>query len=273
MQIVFQSETGTLFCIFLLHLSTNTKTVSKENIIFGIWPVIEAIKAGKEIDRVLIQTGLKSESSWELKKLTADLQIPVQYVPIEKLNKITHKNHQGIICFISEVAYQPLENVLPMIYEKGETPLILILDRITDVRNFGAICRTAECAGVHAIVIPSKGAARINADAVKASAGAIYKIPICREDNLKNTIDFIKESGIEIIACTEKTEENYYSANFCKPVAIIMGSEEDGISAEYLKKSDVKIRIPLSGEIESLNVSVAAGVVLFEAVKQRASNK
>jgi 23S rRNA (guanosine2251-2'-O)-methyltransferase len=262
-----------LFYIFLLHLSPYTCIVSKENIIFGIWPVIEAIKAGKEIDRVLIQTGLKGESSWELKKLTGELQIPVQYVPLEKLNKITHKNHQGIICFISEVAYQPLENVLPMIYEKGESPLILILDRITDVRNFGAICRTAECAGVHAIVIPTKGAARINADAVKASAGAIYKIPICREDNLKHTIDFIKESGIEIIACTEKTEENYYSADFNKPVAIMMGSEEDGISPEYLKRADVKVKIPLSGEIESLNVSVAAGIILFEAVKQRTLNK
>ncbi|NTW33346.1 MAG: 23S rRNA (guanosine(2251)-2'-O)-methyltransferase RlmB [Bacteroidetes bacterium] len=243
--------------------------MTKENLIFGIRPVIEAIKAGKEIDRVLMQNGLKSENSWELKKLIAELNIPVQYVPIDKLNRVTFKNHQGVICYISEVAYQPLENILPMIFEKGENPFLLICDRITDVRNFGAIARTAECAGVHAIIIPSKGAARINADTVKTSAGAIYKIPVCREDNLKNTIDFLKESGIEIIACTEKATVPYHSIDYNKPIAIIMGSEEDGISQEYLKKSDKTILIPLQGETESLNVSVAAGIILFEAVKQK----
>ena len=231
--------------------------------------MIEAIKAGKEIDRVLIQNGLKSENSWELKKLISELNIPVQYVPIDKLNRVTFKNHQGVVCYISEVAYQPLENILPMIYEKGENPFLLILDRITDVRNFGAIARTAECAGVHAIIIPSKGAARINADTVKTSAGAIYKIPVCREDNLKTVIDYLKESGIEIIACTEKATTPYHSIDYDKPLAIIMGSEEDGISPEYLKKSDKTILIPLQGETESLNVSVAAGVILFEAVKQK----
>jgi 23S rRNA (guanosine2251-2'-O)-methyltransferase len=254
-----------IFTTFVTYLNN----VSKENIIFGIWPVIEAIKAGKEIDRIMLQTGLRGESSWELKKLTTELQIPVQYVPLEKLNKITMKNHQGVICFISEVAYQPLENLLPMIFEKGKNPLILVLDRITDVRNFGAIIRTAECAGVDAIVIPTKGSARINADAVKTSAGAIYKIPICREDNLKKTLDFMKESGLEIIACTEKADHDYFAIDYNKPCAIILGSEEDGISAEYLKKADKQVRIQLSGEIESLNVSVASGVILFEAVKQR----
>jgi 23S rRNA (guanosine2251-2'-O)-methyltransferase len=247
--------------------------MSKENIIFGIRPVIEAIKSGKEIDRVLIQNGLKSESSWELRKLTGELQIPMQYVPLEKLNKITMKNHQGVICFISEISYQPLENVLPMIFEKGKNPLLLILDRITDVRNFGAITRTAECAQVDAIVLPSKGSARINADAVKTSAGAIYKIPICREENLKKAIDYIKASGIEVIACTEKSDKAYYSEDYSGPCAIILGSEEDGISPEYLKKADRTVSIPLSGEIESLNVSVAAGIILFEAVKQRKTAK
>ena len=243
--------------------------MSKENIIFGIRPVIEAIKSGKEIDRLLIQTGLKSEGSWELKKLTSELQIPVQYVPLEKLNKITRMNHQGIICFISEITYQPLENILPMVYEKGKDPFLLIVDRITDVRNFGAITRTAEGAGVDAVIIPSRGSARINADAVKASAGAIYKIPICREDNLKKTIDFIKESGITIIACSEKATQSYTEADYSKPCAIILGSEEDGVSPEYLNKADAMVRIPLAGEIESLNVSVAAGIILFEVVKQR----
>jgi len=243
--------------------------MSKENIIFGIRPVIEAIKSGKEIDRILIQNGISSEGSWELKKLINELQIPFQYVPLEKLNKLTRMNHQGIICFISEITYQPLENILPMAYEKGKDPFLLIVDRITDVRNFGAITRTAEGAGVDAIIIPSRGSARINADAVKASAGAIYKVPICREDNLKKTIDFLKESGITIIACTEKAEQTYTEADYSKPCAIIMGSEEDGVSPEYLDRSDEMVKIPLAGEIESLNVSVAAGIILFEVVKQR----
>lgn len=243
--------------------------MSKENIIFGIRPVTEAITSGKEIDRILIQNGLKSENARELKKLIGELQIPFQYVPLEKLNKLTRKNHQGIICFISEISYQPLGNVLPMIYEKGKDPLLLILDRITDVRNFGATTRTAECAGVDAIIIPSYGSARINADAVKTSAGAIYKLPLCREENLKSTVDFLKNSGVEIIACTEKAADTYLEANFDKPCAIIIGSEEDGISPELLKKADKLVRIPLSGEIESLNVSVATGIILFEAVRQR----
>jgi len=243
--------------------------VSKENIVFGIRPVIEAIKAGKEIDRILIQNGLKSENSWELKKLIGELQIPLQYVPLEKLNKVTQKNHQGVICFVSEISYQPLENIIPMIFEKGKNPLLLLLDRITDVRNFGAIARTAECAGVDAIIIPEKGAARINADAVKTSAGALYKIPVCREDNLKRTIDYLKSSGIEIIACTEKATDSYYAIDYNKPLAVILGSEEDGISKEYLKLCDKTVKIPLTGETESLNVSVASGIILFEIVKQR----
>lgn len=243
--------------------------MNKENLIFGIRPVIEAIKAGKEIEKILIQNGLKGDNFWELKKLINEVQLPFQYVPLEKLNKISHKNHQGIICYVSEIAYQPLEQLLPMIFERGKDPLLLILDRITDVRNFGAITRTAECAGVDAIIIPTKGGARINADAVKTSAGALYKIPICREENLKIALDLIKNSGIEIIACTEKSTTPYHSISYNKPVAIILGSEEDGISHEYLKKADQTVAIPLKGETESLNVSVATGIILFEAVKQR----
>ena len=243
--------------------------MSKENIIFGIRPVIEAVKAGKEIEKILIQNGLKGDNFWELKKLINELQLPFQYVPLEKLNKISHKNHQGIVCYVSEIVYQPLEQILPMIFEQGKDPFLLVLDRITDVRNFGAIARTAECAGVDAIIIPTKGGARINADAVKTSAGALYKIPICREENLKNALDLIKNSGIEIIACTEKGSVPYHSINYNKPIAIILGSEDDGISHEYLKKSDQTVLIPLKGETESLNVSVASGIILFEAVKQR----
>jgi 23S rRNA (guanosine2251-2'-O)-methyltransferase len=263
--------------VFLLPLRPNKKHMAKGNIIFGIRPVIEAIKSGKEIDRILLQSTLGShETIRELKQLARETDIPIQYVPLEKLNKVTFKNHQGVVAYVSEITYQSLQNVLPTIYEKGEDPLILILDRITDVRNFGAIARTAECAGVHAIVIPLKGSAQINMDAVKTSAGALYNINVCREENLKTAIDLMKSSGIEIISCSEKAmptdrqgSEIYYKADFKKPLAIILGSEENGISPEYLKLSDVTIHIPMAGNTASLNVSVAAGIILFEALKQR----
>ena len=241
----------------------------KSNFIFGTRTAIEAIRAGKEVDKIFIQKGLNNELFAELRKLITDGNIPHQFVPIEKLDRITGKNHQGVICFLSEITFHNIENLLPGIYEKGTVPLLLILDKVTDVRNFGAICRTAECSGVNAIIIPTRGSAQINADAVKTSAGALQLIPVCREENLKNTIIFLKESGVQIIACTEKTDDYYYSLDFTQPTAIIMGSEEDGISGEYLKLCDHKAKIPLLGEIQSLNVSVACGVLLYEVVKQR----
>ncbi len=243
--------------------------MKKENIIYGIRPIIEAVKSGKEIDKILIQTGLNNELYFQLRKLINEFEIPFQYVPVKKLNRITSKNHQVVICFISNIAYHNIENLLPGIYEDGKLPLLLILDRITDVRNMGAIARTAECAGVHAIIIPEKGSAQINSDTIKASAGSLYKIPVCKSKNLKNTIEYLKESGVQIIAATEKAGNYYTSADFTKPTAIIMGSEENGVSGEYLKRSDFKVKIPILGDIESLNVSVATGVILYEAVNQR----
>ncbi len=241
----------------------------KDNIIYGIRPVIEAIRAGKEVDKILILNGLKSENLYELRELIKQHEIPYQYVPAEKLNRVTSKNHQGIIGYISEIEYQKIENVLPMVYEQGKDPLILILDRITDVRNIGAIARTAECTGVDAIVIPLNGSAKLNADAVKTSCGALMKIPVCRHANLKDVFVFLKDSGLQIIACTEKTDKLYTQADYNGPVAIVMGSEEDGISGEYLKRSDARVKLPMYGEIESLNVSVAAGVLLYEVIRQR----
>ncbi len=243
--------------------------MKKENIIYGIRPIIEAVKSGKEIDKILIQTGLNNELYFQLRKLINEFKIPFQYVPVKKLNRITSKNHQGVICFISNIVYHNIENLLPGIYEDGKLPLLLILDRITDVRNMGAIARTAECAGLDAIIIPEKGSAQINSDTIKASAGSLYKIPVCRCKNLKNTIEYLKESGVQIIAATEKAGNYYTSADFTKPTAIIMGSEENGVSGEYLKRSDFKVKIPILGDIESLNVSVATGVILYEAVNQR----
>lgn len=240
-----------------------------EELIYGIRPVIEAITAGKAVDKILIQNGLQGENIRELKQLIKDAELPYQYVPPEKLNFITQKNHQGVICFVSPVRYQPLQQIIPTIYENGETPLLLMLDRITDVRNFGAIARSAACAGVHAIIIPEKGTVRITSDAIKTSAGALYNIPVCREANLKTTIQYLKECGIMIMACTEKGNQEHYASDMKAPLAIIMGSEEDGISPEYLKMTDTQVFIPMQGAISSLNVSVAAGVLLFEAQRQR----
>ena len=243
--------------------------MEKENLIYGLRPVIEAIKSGKEIEKIFIQNGLRGEIYIELFHLLKENDVHSQYVPVEKLNKLTPKNHQGIVAYTSIISYTKVESVIPFVYEQGKTPLILILDRITDVRNFGAITRTAECAGVDAIIVPTRGSAQINSDAVKTSAGALHKIPICKSDNLKDTIDFLKKSGLQIIAATEKTDEFHFKTDFLPPTALIMGSEEDGVSPEYLRLCDHKVKIPLFGEIESLNVSVACGVILYEAIRQR----
>ncbi|MCW3084404.1 MAG: rRNA ((2251)-2-O)-methyltransferase RlmB [Bacteroidetes bacterium] len=250
-------------------MQTKEQQKENENMIFGIRPVIEALKAGKEIDRLFVQTGLKNELFGEMMGMLKKHNVLYQYVPAEKLNRLTSKNHQGVVGYISSIEYHKIEEVLPAVFEKGKIPLILILDRITDVRNFGAIARTAECSGVDAIIIPTKGAAQINADAIKTSTGALHTIPVCREENLKQVIEYLRESGLLVIACTEKTKENYYQQDFTLPVAIMMGSEENGISSEFLKMADAHAKIPLMGEISSLNVSVATGVILYEAVRQR----
>lgn len=243
--------------------------MEKQTFTFGIRPVIEAITSGKSIDKLFIQNGIKSELMKELMALVKQEHIPYQYVPLPRLNRITRKNHQGVIAYISPIIFQSIEELVQSLYEKGKSPLILILDRITDVRNFGAIVRTAECVGVDAIVLPHKGAAQINADAIKTSAGALHKIPVCREASLSTIVDFLKDSGLKIVACTEKTDKAIYEADYRQPVAIIMGSEEDGISTKLMDKADEKVKIPLLGEIASLNVSVATGMILYEAVRQK----
>lgn len=250
------------------------ETNDRNELIFGVRPVIEAIKSGKEIDKLFLQNGLTSgDQIHELKSLLKQHNIQFQYVPIEKLNRLTRKNHQGVACFISQINYYSIEDVLPAIFESGKVPLLLILDRVTDVRNFGAIARTVYVSGADAIIIPSRGGAQVNADAIKTSAGALHKLQVCRQHNLKDTIDFLKASGVQVVACTEKTNKMYYDIDFTIPTAIIMGSEEDGISPEYIKRSDAAVAIPMSGDLGSLNVSVAAGIILYEAVKQRITHK
>lgn len=239
--------------------------------IFGSRPILEALTAGKELEKVFLLRGTRNPTTDEIVKLAKDREVPVVTVPVEKLNKLTRKNHQGAVALISPISYQPLSEIVTSLFEQGRNPLLLILDRVTDVRNFGSIARNAECMGVDAIVIPSRGGAQINADAMKTSAGALNLVPVCREPNLKETIDYLKDYGFQIVACTEKTEHQItdYSVDMVGPTAILMGSEEDGISPEYLKRADVKLRIPLMGQIGSLNVSVATGIILYEAMRQR----
>jgi 23S rRNA (guanosine2251-2'-O)-methyltransferase len=240
-----------------------------KDMIFGVRSVIEAIQAGKEIDKILMRRDMTNELTRELFQAMQGREIPVQKVPIEKLNKITMKNHQGVIAFISPVAYQHIEDIIPGIYEEGRLPFIVVLDGVTDVRNFGAIARTCECAGVDAIVVPMKGGAALNADAVKTSAGALMTIPVCREQNLGNALKFIRSSGIKLLAASEKGERNYTQPNLTEPICIVLGSEDEGIAPDHLRLCDEIVRIPLLGSIASLNVSVAAGVLIYEVLRQR----
>jgi len=243
--------------------------MQQTEMIFGTRPIIEAIQAGKEVDTVLVQKNLKNPHILEVLDLCQQYNIPVQKVPFDKLCRLTNKNHQGVICFLASVEYASLDHVVSQAFQEGKTPLILVLDRITDVRNFGAIVRTAECSGVHAIVVPDKGKARIGGDAFKTSAGALSLVPICRTDNLNQTILYLKQCGLQIAACTEKSKKTVFDAEFTEPLAIIMGSEEDGIAPEHLRLANFSVKIPIVGKISSLNVSVAAGVVLYEVLRQR----
>ncbi|MBL7924759.1 MAG: 23S rRNA (guanosine(2251)-2'-O)-methyltransferase RlmB [Bacteroidia bacterium] len=242
---------------------------SEMTMVYGTRAVLEALHSGKEFERIFIQQGLNNPLLRELREALKQAGLHFQVVPGEKLNRITRSNHQGVIAYLSQVTYYSTEDLVPGLFESGKVPLILILDRITDTRNLGAIARTAECSGVHALVIPSRGSALINGDAMKASAGALHHLPVCREDNLKNTIDFLHTSGFKIAACTEKADILARESDLTGPLAVIMGSEENGVSQEYLKRCDVRVKLPMQGSISSYNVSVAAGMVLYEIMCQR----
>ncbi|MBU2915925.1 MULTISPECIES: 23S rRNA (guanosine(2251)-2'-O)-methyltransferase RlmB [Reichenbachiella] len=247
------------------------KSVTYDNMVFGTRAVIETIKSGKTIDKIFLQKGLDNELTKELTETLRNggAMLSVSRVPSEKLDRFTKKNHQGVVAFVSPIDFVPLHNIVATSYENGFAPLILILDRITDIRNFGAICRTAECVGVNGVVIPTNGAAMINSDAVKTSAGALNYLSIAKEPRLTESVKYLKDSGFQVIACTEKSDEIVYSADLSIPTAIIMGSEEDGVSDELLAVADHKLKIPILGSIQSLNVSVAAGIILYESMRQR----
>lgn len=241
-------------------------SIDKSSFVFGVQSVLETLRSEKEIDKILIQ---REMGQAEIEQLARQREVPVQRVPAEKLNRITGKNHQGVIAFISSVNYAQLANVVAATFEAGETPLFLVLDRITDVRNFGAIARTAECLGVHGIVIPTRGAAQINADAMKTSSGALNYLPVCRENDLSLALEQLQQSGMQLVACTEKGEGTLSEIDFTQPTVVIMGSEEDGISESNLERCDTIVKIPMTGKVESLNVSVATGIILYEAIRQR----
>lgn len=243
--------------------------MKEKEMIFGIRAVIEAAEAGKDIDKVLVKRELSGELFKELQEVLRRYEIPMQKVPLERIDRVTRKNHQGVVAFTSAVTYQKLDQIVPFLYEQGKTPLIIVLDGITDVRNFGAIARTCEVAGVDAIVIPARGSVSVNGDAIKTSAGALHSIPVCRENNLKEAVVFLRNSGIKVVAASEKAARNYTGTDMSVPVAILMGSEDEGVSPEILRVCDELVKIPQFGTIQSLNVSVAAGVMIYEAVRQR----
>lgn len=242
---------------------------NNDDFIFGIRAVIEAFESGKQVDKVLVKRGLKGELVKELYDVLKAHKVAYQSVPDEKLNRYTRKNHQGVIALISPIVFYEFEELVNTVYEQGKVPLFLMLDSVSDVRNFGAIVRSAECAGVNGIIIPEKGSARIGPDAVKTSAGALFKVPVCKVEGIRATIDYLQQSGIKVYGATEKTEQFYYDQPYTEPTCIVMGAEDVGLSEDALKKCDTLIKIPILGTIESLNVSVAASVLLYEVVRQR----
>ncbi len=243
--------------------------MTKETQIFGIRAILEAIEAGKTIDKVFLQKGLRGELFNELEVTLRKEGISTSYVPAERLNRITRKNHQGAIAQIAPVEFYDLEALTVSIFEKGEIPLFVLLDQITDTRNFGAIIRTASCTGVHGIIVQKQGAAPINGDTVKTSAGAVFNVPICKVDHLKDAIYYLQASGVQILAASEKAEDTLYQKELTKPTALVMGSEGKGVSSGILKIVDDKAKLPMQGNIASLNVSVACGAFLYEVVRQR----
>ena len=243
--------------------------IEKNELIFGVRAVIEAVQAGKDIDKILVKRDIQSDLSKELFAALKGTQIPVQRVPVERINKITRKNHQGVVAFVSAITYQKTEDLVPFLFEQGKNPFFVMLDGVTDVRNFGAIARTCECAGVDAVIIPSHNSVSVNADAIKTSAGALHSLPVCKETSINQTIRYLQQSGVKVYAASEKSADIYTHVCYDGPTAIVMGAEDTGVSAENLRICDGMIKIPQFGTIGSLNVSVAAGILIYKAIEQR----
>ena len=241
--------------------------------IFGIRPVIEAIEAGKQIDKLMVSKTLRGDLAHELLEVAYQAGLYVQRVPVERIDRVTRKNHQGVLALLSAVDYYRLEQLVPMYFEEGENPFVVVLDGVTDVRNFGAIARTCECAGVSTIVIPERGSVSVTADAVKTSAGALNFLPVCREPNLVNAVKYLRDSGFKIVGTSDRNACDYTQVDYTGPVALIMGAEDKGVSEPMMKLCDERVVIPEYGNIKSLNVSVAAGLMMYEVVRQRRNDK
>ena len=242
--------------------------MGKNNLIFGIHPLIEALEAGREIDKILLKRGLRSSEVSHIMDVAKERTIPVQIVPEERLTRLTRKQHQGVIAFISEIEYTQLDQLIPMLYEEGRSPFVVLLDGLTDVRNFGAIARTAECAGVDAIIIPERGSVSVTADAVKTSAGALHRISVCRVSSIQAAVTLLQENGIQIVAASEKAADIYTESELSLPLGLVLGAEAHGVSQDVLRRADKIVRIPQVGAIGSLNVSVAGGILIYEVVRQ-----
>ncbi|MCB9316016.1 MAG: 23S rRNA (guanosine(2251)-2'-O)-methyltransferase RlmB [Lewinellaceae bacterium] len=241
------------------------------NLIYGHHPVVEAIQAGKAVEKVFFQQGIRGELEKEIRQLTKAHGIPMQVVPKEKLNKLVRGNHQGVVAWLALVAFQNMEDIVPHVFERGELPLLLLLDGITDVRNFGAICRSAECAGAHAVVVAQSGAAPANEEAMKASAGALARIPVCRVRSMFTAVEWLQQSGVQVVATAlSERAVPLYGTDLNLPTAFLLGSEGEGIHPKFLKMADQVVKIPQATDFDSYNVSVAAGIVLYETLRQRA---
>jgi len=247
--------------------------MKESELVYGTRAVIEAARSGRQIEKVFLQAGVNNDLMKELVQTLKEQGVPFTWVPAEKLNRLTSRNHQGAVGYLSAVQFASLQQVIDHAYSEGRTPFLLLLDRITDVRNFGAVARTCECAGIDAIVMEEKGNAPVTSDAVKTSAGALHHISVCKVKSMKQTLKELRDNGIQVIACTEKASEDIYAADLSGPTAILLGSEEDGIAEPLLKAADRLVRIPMKGKIASLNVSVAAGIAMYEAVRQKMADE
>ena len=243
--------------------------IDKTQYIYGIHAVIEAIDAGKDIDKIMLSKTLNADTASDICTRARQLDVPVQRVPVQKIDRITRRNHQGVLAMMAAVTYYHLEDVVPQLFDEGENPFVVVLDGVTDVRNFGAVARTCECAGVSAIVIPDRESVSVNADAVKTSAGALNYLPVCREHNLVNAVKFLRNSGFKVVGTSDKSSTVYTQGDYTGPVAIVLGAEDKGISHEIMKLCDTQVLIPEFGQINSLNVSVAGGIMIYEVVRQR----
>ena len=243
--------------------------IDKSQYIYGIHAVLEAIDAAKDIDKIFVSKTLNNDTAQEIIDRARSLGVPVQRVPVQKIDRITRRNHQGVLAMMAAVTYYRVEDMVPKMFDEGENPFVVVLDGVTDVRNFGAVARTCECAGVSAIVIPDRESVSVNADAVKTSAGALNYLPVCREHNLVNAVKLLRDSGFKVVGTSDKSQMPYTQGDYTGPVAIVLGAEDKGISKEIMKLCDTQVLIPEFGHINSLNVSVAGGIMIYEVVRQR----